>query len=184
MLNETRAIRRMEGFITFVVLQVGWFSSVVGAARGFYWLGPSVVGVLCVLHLGYSYSWAEDLKLMVALALFGTLADSLQSALGLLNFQGSWWSWLCPLWISLLWLHFGTLRQSFFRLFRGRLALAALLGALAGPLSYWAGARLGAVTFHPNPWWTVLSVALVWGTVLPAATYWTFRRERGSKGNV
>jgi hypothetical protein len=43
-----------------------------------------------------------------------------------------------------------------------QILLSVLLGALGGPLAYWAGVRLGAATFH----WPILSslalLAVIW----------------------
>ena len=165
-------------WLIFGLLQAGWLAAVLGAAAGRPWLGPAVVAVLVVLH----WIWIPGLdrwreaELMIVLGISGTAIDSLQSGLGLIRFEAAPAAWLCPLWISSLWVHFATTRSSLLAMLRGRPVLAALLGAVAGPLAYGAGVRLEAATFHPEPVWSLMSLAVVWGLILPAATAFTWRR--------
>lgn len=157
---------------TFVALQIGWFACVLGGARGAPWLGPAVVAVLVGAHLAASDAPRHELAAVAAVALLGTAADSLQSRLGLLVFAGATGGpagWLAPPWIAALWAHFATaLRGPLAALDRRPLA-AAGLGAIAAPPSYLAGARLGAVTLHPEVWPSVAAIALEWAILLPLA---------------
>jgi len=56
--------------------------------------------------------------------------------------------------VSLNWLH-------------GRWLLAVVLGGVSGPLAYWAGARLGAVTM-PSPELALGALAVGWAALMPA----------------
>lgn len=158
-----------RGLLNFVQLQAGWFACVLGAAHGQPWLGPAVVTGLVVLHLLSSSLPGRDLLMILALGLVGTALDSAQGALGLLTFRGAMASWIAPAWITALWLHFGTALPPLAGLLRGRPLLAMALGAVAGPLAYSGGARLGAAELHPLFWPSLLSTGLVWAAVLPLA---------------
>ena len=172
----------------FVQLQVGWFACVLGAAEGLYWLGPAVVAVLLAQHLYASADRRREVEVMAVLAVFGSAMDSVQSGLGLLSFEGATSPWICPPWIAALWLHFGSQRETMLRLAFRYPALAALFGAVGGPLAYWAGVRLGAASFHSShPEWSVVSLALVWSLAMPAAGWlawrtagWPIRAERAA----
>lgn len=155
-------------------LQVGWLACVAGAAAGRFVIGPAVVAVLLAIHLAASQERRRDLVLMAALGVAGSAIDSTLAAAGLLSFRGAPWPWLCPLWITALWLHFATSRDSLFAALRGKPRTAAVVGLVGGPLAYGAGVRLGAASFHPQPLWSVLALALVWAVVLPAATRLAF----------
>ncbi|MEM9555750.1 MAG: DUF2878 domain-containing protein [Acidobacteriota bacterium] len=168
-------VRKLEGVVTFAVVQIVWFSSVLGAARGIYWLGPVVALALAAAHLGYTRTWRRDLATMLGLAATGLVLDSLLTALGLLHFRGSPTSWLVPLWAVGLWLHFGVLRHSLLRMLYGRPLVAAVLGAIGGPFAYLAGVELGAATFHPNTAWSLLGVGVVWALALPWASHLAWR---------
>ncbi len=155
-------------FFDVVCVQLGWWSCVLGAANGLAPLGPVVVGVLFVVQTwGLPSSdrrraWFGALALGVA----GTIVDSILGGLGLLSFEGKHISGLSPLWMTVLWCHFVTVIPTF-AVLRPRLPLAALVGAVGAPLSYAGGVRLGAASFCPEPWLSLMALALVWGVALP-----------------
>ena len=71
-----------------------------------------------------------------------------------------------PPWMIGLWLNFAaTLNQSLGWL-HGRPLLAALFGAIGGPLAYYGGARLGATETLPGIEGMVL-LAIGWGVMTP-----------------
>ena len=72
---------------------------------------------------------------------------------------------VAPLWIIALWCHFATTVPTFAPL-RSRPVIAFVLGAIGGPLAYAGGMKMGAAAFHPEPWISWLSIAVVWGIAL------------------
>ncbi len=66
-----------------------------------------------------------------------------------------------------MWLLFSTSLNGTLKWLQGRYLVAALLGAVFGPLSYVAGGRLGAIEFNQDFLLTVLVLAVVWGLVVP-----------------
>ena len=70
-------------------------------------------------------------------------------------------------WMVALWPNFATTFHTSLSWLAGRYALAAGLGAVGGPLSYYAGARLGALTLPDAPLKSLLIIGLVWAAVLP-----------------
>jgi hypothetical protein len=67
-----------------------------------------------------------------------------------------------------LWMLFATTLSSSMAWLAGRHRLAAVLGAVCGPLSYAAGARLGAIELPPHALASFAGIALVWGLAMPA----------------
>lgn len=55
-------------------------------------------------------------------------------------------SWLCPPWLIALWMIFATTFQSSLSWYAGRYWIAAVSGGIFGPVSYYAGQALGALT--------------------------------------
>ena len=84
---------------------------------------------------------------LIGLALaIGLVWDSALASLGWIRFtSGTLVEGAAPPWILGLWALFATTLNRSLAWLHGRYALAAVLGAIAGPLSYWAGARLGAL---------------------------------------
>jgi hypothetical protein len=169
--------RVISKILSFLLLQLGWVACVGGAARGWFWIGPLMVAGLLAAYFAFPTFFGanpdqrrRDLELVLALGLVGTAVDSIQSCLGLLRFEGAWHPCLCPLWITALWLHFGTAVGTSFAGLAGRHWLATLVGAVGGPVAYGAGARLGAAQLHPQwPWLSLMVIAGVWGVLLPGA---------------
>ena len=77
----------------------------------------------------------------------GAIVDSVLGYLGILLFRDSLIaSWLCPPWLIALWLIFATTFQSSLSWLAGRYWIAAVSGGIFGPVSYYAGQALGALT--------------------------------------
>jgi hypothetical protein len=159
----------MSRLLNFGMFYVGWFACVAGAGRGRLWLGPAVVAILFMGHLLFTRDRVREATLALAVGLFGFAVDTLQASAGLYAFTGtSVLPWLCPPWMVALWMLFATTLNSSMRWLGGRYRLAAVLGAVCGPLSYAAGARLGAIELHPHALASFAGIALVWGLAMPA----------------
>ena len=158
-----------------VLLQIGWWAAVLGAAADRPWIGPVTIGAAFVLHLAIRTGEARVSLLgrAIALAAVGTLVDSTLLALGVLGFPRSGSSLVVPLWISALWAQFAV-APDVLGFLRGRPALAAVTGAIAGPVAYLGGARLGAAEIGAGldtiP--AVLALGVVWAVALPALILW------------
>jgi hypothetical protein len=147
------------------LFQIGWFASILGAAGGHAFVGPVAVGLILAIHfrwLGTKREW----PLLVLSGALGTLAESVLALTGLVSYRADPAPrWLCPPWITAMWVNFAmTLKHSLGWL-EGRCVLALLLGALAGPLAYVAGERLGAIELARPPL-ALTTLGLIWGSAL------------------
>jgi hypothetical protein len=149
----------------------GWFACVLGAARGYPMLGPLVVVLLLGLHLFLTTDRTREVRMIATAGLVGSLLDTLMMRAGMYTFVGHSLTWVCPLWITALWMIFATTLHSSLRWLLDRYVLAALLGAAGGPLSYYAGARLGALTLPSPPEPSLIVLAVVWGMALPGLVW-------------
>jgi hypothetical protein len=91
-----------------------------------------------------------------------------------LSFQDSWPStYLSPFWMWTLWALVASTINSSLAWLQGRPLLGAFLGAIAGPLSYEAGIRMGA-----GAWGSggqvggLVLLALAWAIAIPLFLYW------------
>ena len=166
--------------VNFVAFQIGWWCSVVGAGKGWTLLGPAVVTVVVILHLVRSPEPAREAKFLFAVALIGTAVDSGLAASSLLAYKGGYGIvWIAPAWITGMWLNFGTTIHASMGWLADRYILAAVLGAIGGPLTYRAGASLGAAELiHPQ--WSLVALGLTWAAVLPLL-YWLGSGVKSSK---
>jgi hypothetical protein len=162
------AVPRSAGMLwNFVAFQCGWFACVLGAARGWPWVGLAATAVIAGWHVARATRPAEEMKLIgVALAI-GVVWDSAHVSLGWIRFtSGTLVDGIAPPWILALWALFATTLNVSLGWLKGRWLVAVLLGAAAGPLSYWAGARLGAVEFVV-PVSSFVALALGWAVMTP-----------------
>jgi Protein of unknown function (DUF2878) len=146
------------------LVQLGWFASVLGAAHGHPLLGPPVVALVLAVHFLWFRAPGDGL-LVATSTLVGFLAESALLAAGLVSY-GPQSHVHVPLWIVGLWPNFAIALNHSLSWLKSRLALSAVLGAIAGPAAYLGGARLGALALV-DPVRAVAALALVWGTALP-----------------
>jgi len=159
----------MSRLLNFAMFYLGWFACVGGAGRGVLWLGPVVVAALIVAHLCLTSNRVQEAKLIVVAGFFGFVCDTLQASAGLYAFTNtSAAPWLCPPWMVALWMLFATTLNGSMGWLAGRFGLAAALGAVFGPLSYLAGARLGAIELHANAFVSLAAIAVAWAGAMPA----------------
>ena len=172
------AASRQGLILNFVAFQAGWFACVLGAAHGWAWAGTTVAAVLVTSHVLLAARPAEELKLIgIALAI-GAIWDSTLLGLGWIDFtSGFLMPGLAPHWILALWALFAMTLNVSLGWLKTRLGIAAVLGAVSGPLAYWGGARLGAVTFV-NPVFAVIALSIGWAAITPALA-WLARRFDG-----
>lgn len=164
------ATRLSAPVLNYVLYQLGWFACVLGAAWGHPWIG-SALGVLPIaVHVGLSRRRGDALALALATAAIGVAVDAVQIALGTLRFDvGTVVPWLPPVWLVLVWAQFAMTFHFGLAWLKGHPVRAAAFGALGGPLSFVAGARLGVVTLHPELWPSLVSLAITWALAMPLA---------------
>ncbi len=148
--------------------QAAWFAAVLGAAHGLPWLGPAATVPVLALH-AWRHRQDRDRgwTLPVAALGLGLIVDSLLGHLaGLRMARGdtAWTTWATP-WMAVLWIQLATALTASLAWLPRRPALAAVLGAVCGPLAYYGGVRLGALSI--DGWPTLLAVSAVWAVALP-----------------
>jgi len=159
----------MNRVANFLMFYVGWFACVAGAGRGALWAGPGTAAALLLAHLSVASDRGREGVLILLVGLVGFTVDTLQASAGLYSFSGtSVLPWLCPPWMTALWMLFATTLNGSMEWLAGRYRLAALLGALIGPSSYLAGERLGAIALSSDTAVSLSGIAIVWAIAMPA----------------
>lgn len=111
---------------------------------------------------------------IIGVGIAGWILEGAVGTLGIIDFHGAFHFaageyvlHVAPLWMLCLWLGFATTLISSLYWFAERPLLAALLGAIAGPCSYWAGGALSGSSFL-LPTMQVLAIeAALWAFLLP-----------------
>ena len=152
--------------INFVLFQLGWFACVLSAANGRPWLGLLVVLLIVAGHIRMSSRPAVETKLVMLAVASGLVFDSFLSQSGWLQYAGGMYTGIAPYWILAMWALFATTLNASMGWLKDKLLLAAILGAIFGPLSYLAGQRLGALQIV-DPQASLASLALIWAFAMP-----------------
>jgi len=154
----------------FAAFQLFWFAAVLGAARGHVWLGALALLPYLAWMLARERGRARLVARWLVAGALGSLLDGALAALGLLVYPTAppaWPAWLVPPFIASLWIAFATLPHVSLAWLAPRPALAALLGAIGGPLSFAAGVRTGAVAYGDSPLTTSAVLALEYALATP-----------------
>lgn len=154
--------------VNFIAFQAGWFACVLGGAWHLPLAGSALALAIVAAHLCAAAAPGRELALLAAAAAFGAVFDSLLVAAGWLAYpSGTLFAGTAPYWIVAMWALFATTLNVSLRWLRGRAWLAAVLGALGGPLAFLAGERLGAVVFVDRGA-GLAALAAGWAVVMPA----------------
>ncbi|MGB5719949.1 MAG: DUF2878 domain-containing protein [Woeseiaceae bacterium] len=157
----------MPALINFAAFQIGWFSSVIGAAKQMPWLGPIALLVVLAIHLRQARRPEAELTLIVACGLVGMFFDSILVAFNWVSYpSGQFSEFLAPYWIVTMWMLFGTTLNLSMGWLKGRPLLAALFGAIGGPASYIAGQKLGGIVFV-DYYAALIALAIGWAVFMP-----------------
>jgi hypothetical protein len=173
----------VTSLLQFAAFHLLWLAAVLGAARGAVWLGAAAL----VLYLA-GMLWREERRARlaarwIAAGLLGSFADGGLALLGLLTYPtapAGWPAGLVPPFIASLWIAFATLPHASLAWLAPRPALAALLGALGGPLSFAAGVRAGAVGYGDSVVATNVALALEYAVATPLFLRWLAPRPRAA----
>jgi hypothetical protein len=156
-----------EVLVNFAAFQIGWLACVLSAAKGSPWIGTAVAVIVIAVRAWRAARPAPELWLVALTVAIGLVWDSLLINLGLIAFSsGILVDQAAPHWILALWALFATTLNVSLRWLHKRWAVAVLLGAVAGPLSYWGGARMGALVLL-DPTRALLALAVGWAVMTP-----------------
>ena len=152
----------------FILFQAGWFSCVIGGAnQGYAWFGVAAVIAIIGVHLARANDISNELMLIFITMVLGTAWDSALILAGLLSFDnGTFITGLPPYWLIAMWALFATTLNVSMNWLKHKYLIAAVIGAVGGPIAYYAGHRLGAVGFDETSA-TLLAVGAGWAVMMP-----------------
>lgn len=161
----------MNFWLTLVAYEAVWFAAVIGAGHGQWW--PGVLGTLvfAAWRLAASAHRRVEAWLVAVALLLGLMLENLWVGSGLVHYATPWPSAASPAWLMSLWLAFALTIVPLFGYLHARPVLAAVFGAVGGPLAYLGAARGWHAVILPSPMWpTLLALAAGWATALPLLT--------------
>ena len=151
----------LKNLINAGLFQLGWFACVLGGNS--LWL--LLAGGALLAHLLWISRSLAQVRLIAVVCVLGSTVDGLLLNAGVFAFKQA--GVLIPFWLVLLWALLAITLNHCLAWTAKPLWRAILLGAIGGPLSYYAGQRLGAVQFPMGLWPTLLGLSLLWAGLFP-----------------
>jgi hypothetical protein len=169
-----------ERVVNALVFQAGWLGCVLGAARGMPTAGTVAAMAVVLVHLLLS---SRPLRAALVVAVAAAIGMAFENALA----ATGWVSYdiaapavgLAPIWMVSLWAAFATTLSVSMAWLQGRPLAALAFGAIGGPLSYGAGARLGALRLE-DPLAALTAIAFGWAVATPLLMMLARRVEGGT----
>lgn len=173
---KTKVISFIRWFFNAFFFYIGWLVCMYAAVGQYPLIGPLVVVGILLYHFLVSKEKKSDLILCVTLAVLGTVVDSLYIAVGMISYQGGYFSFpnIAPLWIVSLWVLYGTSVNHSLKWMRCNVFVAAILGAGGAISSYLVGLKIGAVKFLWEEDLALTVIGIIWAIVVPLSLYFGF----------
>lgn len=161
----------MNIVVNALIFQMGWWACIFGVAMNHEIPALLFCCALVCIHLYRSAIRTTEIKLLLSAWVLGVGIDSTLQYSSVINFYGWALGLLSPFWLWMLWILFAsTLNTSLAVLKKAHLILSAFTGLVFGPITYIAGAQLGAASFDNTlPHITILGVT--WMLGMPALVW-------------
>ncbi len=170
----------MSKLLNAIGFQAGWWACVAGVGRGREWEALVFCALLAGIHLRCSKHPLQEARLALVAWIVGVGMDSLLQHLGVIRFHGGALAPLSPFWLWALWVMFAFTLNASLSFLHKSLGLAALAGLAFGPMTYYAGAQLGAASLEAAPA-HLLALAVAWMLAMPLLV-WAAKRMAAERG--
>ena len=151
-------------FINSIVFNTAWFTCILFGNTASYF-----VLVWALIHLFYRASFKAEFVILVLITFVGSVIDSGLTYVGVLVFPSH--NNVIPFWLVMIWLAFAMTLNGCLSPLQKFPLLQCTVGAIFPPLSYLAGASLGAVSFGYSSVQTFLIFSVLWAILLPVFFY-------------
>jgi hypothetical protein len=156
--------------LNLVMFQLGWSICVLGG--NLMAVAYSLVALL--IHHRYVLQSKSEWKVVGFIVLVGITWDSLLVFFGLIVYPDAVWFNL-PVWMVCLWILFATTFMHSMAWLSGYSWLSVFVGAVFGPMSYWAGVEFSDASFGASPIMSMVVIAAGWAILFPIGLYMTVR---------
>ena len=158
----------MRVLVNFLAFQAGWFACVIGVAKGFFWLGPLVISGVFALNLYLTGKYIRETIIALFFAAVGFGVDSLLTFFAVYTPQMHIMpAPFSPPWLIAMWVNLATVFNVSLKWLHNKYLLAALLGGLGGPVSYYGGGSFGALTYNSPVIFNLFVSGAVWAVITP-----------------
>jgi hypothetical protein len=165
-------IKKYSTPVNFIIFQACWFACVIGAAKNLWWLGPLLVLITVPLQIYLlTENHRAEILFVIICGISGSLLETLMIVANVYTPVDQGWGQICPPWMAALWFNFALLVSISLAWLKDKYAVAAILGGLFGPVAYWGGEKLGALTVAATFSRGYAILAVMWALTLPLLVY-------------
>ena len=158
----------MSKLLNFILFQALWALTIYGVTIGNNWLAPAGLIAVLSIHYNFSATFKADLLLTFLAVLLGLTFETALVQLHILDYaQPLPFKQIAPLWTLILWANFALTMNGCLQWLQGKYFIAAILGALGAPLSYFAGIELNAATTEVALVMMLTVVAAIYAVITP-----------------
>ncbi len=149
------------------MFQLAWFITIFSAAQGMPYIGVAYTLIWMFIHLSIMDEVRKaEIKLFLFAGFLGYLLDSILVMTGFIAFPAhTLLAGPSPLWMVCLWINLAATISLSLAWLKGRYVLAGAMAAVAGPMAYVAGEKLGAITLFGDT--SFLVVSIMWCLAMP-----------------
>jgi hypothetical protein len=136
--------------------------------------------MLLALNILVAEDALHEARVIATVGAIGFVIDTTLAFAGIFVFDPriSTPSWLCPIWLVAIWMMFGSTFTASLAWLAARTAIASIVGAIVGPLSYLAAAKMDALAIPGRIAPRLATIAIIWAVVFP--TLLTSANRRGT----
>ena len=150
-----------NNIFNLLVFQIGWLVCITSG--NYAALSYTVLAV--AFHWRLFKPAKREWWLIMLVTVIGGCWDWTMSGFGFLVLADP----VLPLWLVCIWILFATTYQHGLYWLQGKPVLAALLAAVMGPVSYWSGSQLNEVALGEPLVFSLIVLAIGWGTLFPVS---------------
>jgi hypothetical protein len=138
---------KYNNIFNLIGFKITWIACVMGELYINSFVGLIVGGIYLFIFFYFERYKKRAFNIILIFSISGYIFDSFLSYSGLYRINSDINFLFLPIWFLVLWPSFSSLLVNLFSFLKNNLIISILLGAIFGPLSYYAGIAIGLVTF-------------------------------------
>jgi len=167
MFEIIKSMFRVNVLVNAMLFNAVWIACVAGSAKQLIWPAVLSCAVLAAYQLHPKNRHPNDIKLVFLSIVLGLIVDTIWVQFGFMDFtEKRPFSGIAPAWILFLWVGFALTVNHSLKWLTIHPLLPAVTGAIAAPITYFAGIKIGAVEYTASLSSVSIGLALAWGIAL------------------
>jgi len=167
MIDLIKSMFKLNVLINAMLFNGVWIACVAGSAKQLLWPAIASVAVLAAYQLHPQNRHPNDIKLVIASVVLGIIVDTIWVKAGYMDFTDKRpFSNFAPAWIVVLWVGFALTVNHSLKWLTAHPLLPVITGAVAAPITYFAGIKLGAVVYTQSVTTVSVGLAIAWSISL------------------